>query len=596
MILEQLVKHYDVLFNSGAPDIAPIGYSTAEISFAILLSLEGDVVDLLDLRDDSGKKMHPRTMIVPFQRLRTSGKFSYFMCDKSKYVFGFEKNSLHPKHFQKFKDFHIQTLKDVHDASACAVVNFVNKWHPDKFYQLPCLAERADDISSANFVFQLDGHLGYIHENETIKNAWEAFFSKQKSDYVAQCLITGETVPIAKVHQSIKRVTGAQPSGAAIVSFNIDSFLSYGKVQSYNAPIGEKSMFKYTTALNYLLSTPNNNSRLGDTTIVFWAERLAPREENFLKGLLEPPIKARDENSLQESGGRADRKIEERLDTETEVEKSVSDVLDGIRGGRYIRDLLPHPDLKFHILGLAPNMSRLSVRFWMTDTFGDFVARVVQHYLDMDIVKPPNAFAVVPTWKLLKEMAVLGKTENIPGTLISSLNYAIFNGTRYSYAMLSAMIGRIRADKNVNYCRAGFIKAFLIRSERKEEEVFTVALDLDNQSSAYLLGRLFSLLEKAQEDAAGSKLNSTIKDKYFGSASVTPASVFPQLLRLSQHHLSKFQYGAMVDKKIQEVLNGLDGSKTFPTHLSLEQQGEFILGYYHQKQANYEFKPKVPVE
>ena len=592
MILEKLVQLYDSLSEDETADIAPLGYSTAKVDFAIVVSTQGAVMNLIDLRQEAGKKLAPVPLVVPLQEKRTSGVAPYLLCDKSKYVFGFD-GEICPEHFAEFKELQLKILQEIDDEEAAAVVNFVKAWDPEQIHEVPCLSDRIEDVTGASsFVFRLEGKKNFVHENSFIKgvwedvwsklseNIWEILSSKKNIAYNAQCLVTGEMTSIAKVHQSVKGVAGAQSTGAAIVSFNIPSFISYGKEQSYNAPVGKMAMLKYTTALNYLLAEPNNKIRLGDCTTVFWAEQISHSEEAFLKMFFEPQFKTK-------TGKDASAETERTLDTESEVEDNVLAVLEGIKSGRKVRDILPHPDLKFYILGIAPNSSRLSIRFWMVDSFGNFIEKIVEHYSDMDIIKPPGSFDAVPTWVLLREIAVLGKAENIPNTMITSLSYSIFTGGNYPESILSAVIGRIRADKTINYQRVGLIKAFLIRNRSIDKEVITMALNLENRRPAYLLGRLFSLLEKVQSDAAGGKLNATIKDRYFGSASATPAIVFPQLLRLSQHHISKSDYGVSSDIKIQEVMNSLDG---FPKQLTLEEQGMFVLGYYHQKQANYEKK------
>lgn len=585
MILEKLYQYYDVLEADPKSGVAPIGYSSAKVDFEIILSKEGELAGITDLRQEDGKKMlRPVEVLVPLQRKRTAGITPYFLCDKSKYVFGLDKKKdgkgdekeICQKHFDAFKEENEKYLKGMDDPEVKAYLKFLSRWRPEATAENEIITPRLDEVVNAsNFVFRVEGFLTFLHENLRVKKRWQECFEEVKSDYEAQCLITGKVAPIAQVHQSIKGVAGAQSTGAAIVSFNIPSFRSYGKEQSFNAPISENAMLKYTTALNYLLSG-ENRIKLGDTTVVFWAEKKAEQEESFFKAFLDPPFKEEGRNTEESELPAVSPK---------EMEDRVKDVLSAVREGRSVDDAIEHPDVLFHILGLAPNVSRLSIRLWMVNRFGTLVERLAKHHLDMEVVKPPNVYRMIPVWALLKEMAVLGKTENIPNNMITALNYAIFNGTAYPFGMYASIIKRIRADHDVNYVRAGFIKAYLNRSNTKKEEC-TVALDLQNKEPAYLLGRLFSLLEKAQQEASGGGLNATIKDRYFGAASATPAVIFPQLLKLSQNHMAKAKYGRAMDRRIGEIFD-LFSSTGFPKRLDLEEQGKFILGYYHQKRANY---------
>jgi len=244
-------------------------------------------------------------------------------------------------------------------------------------------------------------------------------------------------------------------------------------------------------------------------------------------------------------------------------------------------------------LGLAPNASRLSIRFWHVDQYGNFLNRIILHYKDLELIRNERYDPeFIPISRILKETAPLGDTKRIPPLLGGVLMRAILTGLPYPQALYNAILSRIRADQKVNYIRAAIIKAILNRHYRyyqKDNEVI-IKMSLDEQSTnvAYRLGRLFALLEKAQEDA-NPGLNATIKDRYFGAASASPASVFPILLRLAQHHIAKAEYGRLVERRIQEVLSLVN---RFPNYLNLEDQGLFVLGYYHQRQALFTKKEK----
>ena len=255
------------------------------------------------------------------------------------------------------------------------------------------------------------------------------------------------------------------------------------------------------------------------------------------------------------------------------------------------------PDLRCFILGLAPNSARLSVRFWQINSFGELLENISQHYRDMDVVGIDNIGSFISPYRILKAVAVQESSDNIPPLMGGLLMKSILSSQNYPQSLYNAALARCRVGGDhggVNTIRAGIIKACLIRKFRfnkktRMEEMLTMGLNDQNTNQGYLLGRLFSMLEKAQRDALGTQINATIRDRYFGAASATPGSVFPILLRLSQHHLAKAEYGRLMDANIQEVVNLL---KDFPKHLNLDDQGQFFLGYYHQNQKNYEKKEK----
>ena len=174
---------------------------------------------------------------------------------------------------------------------------------------------------------------------------------------------------------------------------------------------------------------------------------------------------------------------------------------------------------------------------------------------------------------------------------------AIITGQRYPRTVLSRITQRIRADGDVSGMRVAMMKAVIQRDFRKgfiKEEV-PMSLDLDSSNIAYRLGRLFATLERIQEGALGRDLNSTIADKYYGAASAVPFSVFPRLLAGAQNHLTKIRkdkpgYAVNLKKDLAQIMSGLGDS--FPRHLSIEAQGRFAIGYYHQKQRYFEGKDK----
>ena len=349
--------------------------------------------------------------------------------------------------------------------------------------------------------------------------------------------------------------------------------------QSQNAPVSESGAFAYTTALNYLLSSRKNSMLLGDCTVVFWAEGRGQEEALFAELMGGP-------SEVQESG------------MQSETTRLLHDTLQRMRNGQSIHELHLDPGAHLHILGLAPNAARLSVRFYQAQPFSTLLRRFMRHQDDMRVVHDGRSpLDYPPIWRLLTETAVGGKRENVPNTLISSTMNAILGGTPYPHGLYQSILMRIRAEKEINAVRAGIIKGCLIRWQRRDhenEEVYTVTLNEENTQQGYLLGRLFALLEKAQLNAQGTHLNRTIRGSYFSSASATPATVFPQLLRLAQYHIAKADTNIWIDREIGRVLDKLSveaGEATnpwgFPATLTLKEQGLFMLGYYQQRQDLY---------
>lgn len=594
MILQALNEHYWRLLEDAKANIAPPGYSPARVSHALVLDEEGKIVDVLPLGTQHGKRNIPQSMLVLEQAKRASGVNANYLCDNVSYVLGLEtqKNGqvvFNQKKFDDFRNKNIALLKYIDDPGARALVCFLSAWNEQNAFGNVIIQKFADALfKGSNIVFKLEGHQGYVHEREKIKQAWADKFAAADNQVVAQCLVTGKVGPIARLHPSIKNVVGAQTSGASLVSFNFDALVSYSpgkrcsEVQSYNSPVSETAAHAYATVLNYLLASDTNRIRLADTTVVFWADKKGGKnEETVLAWSLDPvDVEADTDN---EHGGK--RRID------PVAARQAKAILKNVKAGLPVEGAAFDAATRCYLLGLAPNAARLAVRFWQVSSFGDLLERIAQHYRDMDIAGIERIGGFVSPWRTLEAIAVQEKTENIPPLLGGQFLKAILSGQMYPQTLYNLALNRCHTGGDhggVNTIRAAVIKAFLTRKyrihgQKEREAMITMSLNEDNPSTAYQLGRLFSLLEKVQKDALGD-LNASIRDRYFGSASATPAAVFPLLLRLSRHHIAKANYGELIDRKIQDVMNRIN---SFPAHLNLDDQGQFILGYYHQNQANY---------
>lgn len=590
MIIQSLQDYYERLSQDSQSGVAPVGYSKAKVAFDFNLSVSGELLDIFPLYEMKGKKKISRDMLVPEQVKRSSGVNSNYLCDNSSYVLGIDDkgNEQRTKDcFIAFKELHNKILTGVADEGAKAVLAFLNSREAGQSTEKTIQDNLEHLLEGGNIVFKLDGQAGYIHDRSPIKKAWENYQETNKADaYIAQCLVSGEKGPIALLHPSIKGVIGAQSAGASIVSFNDDAYVSYGKKQSYNAPVSTNVTFAYTTALNYLLSNPKNRLRIGDATTVFWAER--ELEENLIAAFFDPPEEPKEQEGMQ-------------IDY-TSVQK-IRDILMQLREGKKPVNTDIDEKTHFCILGLAPNAARISIRYYYQGEFGTLMRNIGLHYADMSIILPKDYHPLFPpVWRILKETAARGKTENIPPILGGALMRAILGGGAYPQSLYSVILSRIRADRTVNPIRVGVIKACLLRKARiygqKEKEgTIKMSLNTENTNPGYLLGRLFALLEIAQQDSADNKLNATIVDRCYGTASTTPAAVFPMLVNLSKHHLKKIKstkpaLGYALDNKMQEVVDALDDTKGLQRYLNLDEQGLFVLGYYQQKQDWYTSKKK----
>ncbi|MBN1227938.1 MAG: type I-C CRISPR-associated protein Cas8c/Csd1 [Deltaproteobacteria bacterium] len=560
MILQALNSYYSRLKDDEKIDIPWPGFGSQKIHFALVVDRKGQLLQINDLREIKNKKLIPKTLILPEVVKRSANIAPNFMWDNTGYVLGADNkdnNERALQYFSAFKEFHHKLGDKLDDEGMAAVLRFLDSWGPEMIANLP----NWDEIAGMNCVFQLDGDLQYIHERPQIKQAWLRYYQGRSSDQLATCLVCGGKAPIARLHPDIKNVRGAQPKGAALVSFNLEAFKSFNKEQNFNAPVSADAAFAYTTALNYLLQFDSRQKvQIGDATTVFWTER-ASLIEGFMGIILDPQ--------------------EDSADL-----KEIRDFLEAVRDGKKT-SIIDDPAIKFYILGLSPNASRLSVRFWHISTVGEISDKIGLHFKDLSIIRSYDSDPEFPgIWQLLRETAVLRKTINISPILAGAVMRSILTGAPYPQILLTTVINRIRADQTVNYLRAAIIKAHLVRKYRiTNKTIMEVNMSLDTESTniAYCLGRLFSVLEKAQQDAIpGAK--ATIKDRYYGSASATPRTVFPQLLRLAQHHIQKAEYGHNTDKKIEEIMQRV---QEFPAHLSLDDQGLFAIGYYHQRQALY---------
>lgn len=581
MILQALTAYYEQLVRQGKLS-APGWDDSFKVSYELRLNDAGQLLRVVPLLTEKtvGKKtvLAPRAMRVPAHEKRSSGIAANFLCDNSTYLLGADEKGKPERSTDCFKacaKLHHTILDGVDSPAARALLAYFDSWDPAQASTHPLLAEQWKEITgNANLIFgyeAADHSHSFVNDDPAIQNAWQTHYNDRSADSdMGQCLITGKYAPIERTHPNISGVPGAQSSGAALVSFNAPAFCSYGHEQGDNAPVSKYAAFAYTTALNRLLADRSHCKHVGDTTILCWAENAEPVYQDAMIMFL---FGADEAAGIQENDVQAALKRLSAGQTVPFLEKELS------------------PDQHFYLLGLAPNAARLSVRFFLRDTFGCFAQNLQKHAEEMEIdCSEKEKFRTLPIWAVVNET-----TRTVPGQpakpspqLAGDLLRAVLTGGRYPATLLNGVTLRIRAEQNVTRGRAAVIKAYYLRNYPTElnKEVYTVSLN-ETTNVPYLLGRLFSVLEAVQK-AANPGINTTIKDRYFNAACATPGMSFPTLLRLSQKHLRKLNDGLAThyDKQITELMAQLPASG-FPARLSLPDQGKFTIGYYHQTQKRY---------
>lgn len=575
MILQALVAYYNKLAARG--EISKPGWAKAKISWAIELGDDGSVLGILPLKAESpdGKKQIPREILLPAPVKKTSGERSNFLWENAEYLLGVqtkEDGGKTAKRFVTAKELHDSLLADVHTPVAEAIKAYFAACDPAAIASmLPdgCMDELR---KGANLTFLYQNR--FPGEFPELCAAWDAHYGGEKIGETFVDVVTGEVVVPEETHPSIKNVQDAQPSGAALVSFNAEAFESFGRKQNLNAPMGKETAFAYTSALNSLTGDKDHRQHIGDMTVVYFAEDAEPVYQDVM--------------DLCFAG--SDDRV-----TDAELHSILQNIAAGKQTDFAGKTL--SPDDRFYLLGISPNASRLSVRCFRQSSFGDVISRIKQHYDDIAIVTDNRSKWVdIPLWALLRETVNPNANDKTPAPQMAGDTLrAVLTGGRYPETLYRRTLLRIRAEHDITRGKAAIVKGYLLRNtkHRKDyayiKEASTMALNETSNYTPYVLGRLFSTLEAVQS-AANPGINTTIKDKYFNSACATPAAVFPILLKLANSHLKKLGGGLAVNysKQIGALVARLETA--FPKTLSLEEQGAFILGYYHQTQKRFEKK------
>lgn len=577
MVLQSLVNLYEVLAEKDKVDKQ--GWAKSKASYGLVIDENGILTNVISLKttDRSGKKEIASQISLPMPVKRAVNIAANFLCDTASYLFGNDRKGKPERNkqcFQESKILHQKLLTDDDSPAAKAILLYYENIDIDNIesylVDIGCNENAITDIlkNGANLVFMPLGKLATDYAD--ICDCWNKYYSKSKSE-TEICLVTGKKLPVSRLHPVIKGVRGGQSMGTSLVSFNAPAFESYDKSQGYNSPVSEYAAFAYTTALNYLLSENDYVNYFGDTTVVCWTE-----DDN--EGCQE---------IFADFFGNSDEL----------KQKELRDVIKKLSMGQSVKwNSIPiNPEVKFYILGLSPNAARLSVRFFLVNSFGNFMKNVVKHEENMRIAVPNFLQSThFPAWKVLRETVNQNsKNKSAKPQLAGNYIYSILTGYKYPATLYDNIMIRIKAERDVNAereaIRAAVIKAFLIRNYPEYKEVLTVSINNDTNNQAYNLGRLFSILEEIQS-VANPTINSTIKDRYFSSASSTPAAIFPFLLDLAQKHIKKIRtenqgFCIAKQKEITDILSRFEES--FPARMTMQEKGAFQIGYYHQVQKRF---------
>ena len=548
MILSALVNRYEETSDT------PLGWQTREASYALEIANDGELLAIISLGETKGNKPGKLSMKLPTAGKGRSGKkayeTAYFLCDNADFMLG-----LDPKKFESAQKLHLSLLENCDSPNAVAI-----KAYFERGIQAPPKTDESKVDSKSNYVFSHKGKR-IDYDDESIRRAWDnaSLISNNKKNEVL-CLVTGKQDELIKLHYKIELRSVTMGKSPLISMNDQQSFRSYGATtDDPPAYIGQYAAFAYSTALNELLK--NNCVYIGEDALLYWAEKNGKAEESLFAEFNSPP--------------KSDEAVE------------LEEIAKRLAKGEKINEV--DFERKFYLLCLSPNVARISVRFFYENNFGVLINNVATHYNRLEIIGDGRTpFNLLPIWLILKETTIKGEGKENP-LLRGQLLRSVFANEKYPFTLYYAILARIKAGDDITKTKAAVVKAVLIKNY-KEQEVTTMALNELTSDKPYVLGRLFAVLENLQHRANGA---SNIRERFFSSASTNPKLVFPNLLKLSMHHTAKLDSSVFFEKLKGELMGKLKlEDAPFPIMLNLEEQGKFILGYYHQRQDLFQSKNK----
>jgi CRISPR-associated protein Csd1 len=592
MLISALCEYADKQNQAATQKKIPDGWCEQNISYRIMLTPEGEIADIVDVRNEreviqkNGKTKivaEPIKVILP-ERNQKTAICSNIIEHRPLYIFGLNLNgdnftSDDSKAIKSHADF-VKVNDDFFtglDSEMCtAFRSFIEKWNPESEHSNPWLQKLGKNYTGAYFGFGLNGGRDNLEDDEQFKSKYATYLAEKKREAessdsaLVTCGMLGEKLPIARIHDKVG-LPGGISSGCVLVGMKENAYQSYGKIQSYNSNISELAMKKYTNTLNKLLSDKKHRAVIDGMTIVYFAMKTDDSKECSLFAKLFAGAEDKTEENLN--------KLFQQMVRGTLSDLSAFGV---------------DKNVTFYAVGLTPNSSRICQKFIYRDKFGSLIENLFKHQRDLKI-NPDHERQIF--FSTIGRELISPKATNAeaPSPLMAGIMMAAFTGGNYPVALLETVVRRVKTDSDeeknsyvkLNDTRAGIIKACIHRKTKKEE--FTMSLNTENENPAYLCGRLFAVYEKIQQNAS-KDLNRTIKDSYFASACARPSAIMPKLSQLSQNHLRKLSEGSCIyyNQLIGEIMDKLDGK--FPQTLDLDSQGRFIIGYYQQNRAFYASK------
>jgi len=551
MILQKLIEFQSQMQTAHA--ITPKMYQETPIHWIIDLDDSGIFLNIISTsqQDEKGRQ-RPRRFVAPTVMKSVNVKPNLLL-GNGEYVFGIPREKSKPERVKKchqsFTDLLDECFSQTKEPGIYSVICFLNS-SPKEWMKFD-----PDLDPNQNITFRVNGEI--LFDLPSVRKFWADHTTV--SGKTAQCLLCGEhKPPLKRLQIKIKNIPGGQPSGMAVISANSPAFESYGLEASLIAPTCEDCSESFSKGLNYLLNNGKHNLTIGPLKYIFWTKK----ESDFnVHNFLDDPDPA-------------------------EVRKLIESVFSESKGALML-DIIP-----FYGAAVTASGGRVVFRDWIDTTVGHVKENLAGFFHLSNIIDPGNDSPRPLGIYRLCAAAVFDVRQNLPAHIPKSLITFALKGGSLPYWLLSLALERNKAENKVSRNRAALIKlVYLVNQNNKKKEDYMVSLELENREPAYLCGRLLAMLESIQFHALG-KVGSTIVDRFYGTASSAPASVFGNLLKGAQAHLSKLRKEKPglqhnLQMELQSVLQNLT---SFPKTLGMQGQALFALGYYHQRAAHFAHK------